>query len=268
MSFGDWIKKASPTILTILGAAGTVATTVVAVKATPDALARKDAAQWEKGSENLTLLEIAKAEAPAYIPAAAIGVGTIGCIFGANLLNQRQQASLASAYALLEQTYHKYKDEVKSLFGEAGDHMVERAVAQNKQNIEDNRPPWDEVQTFYFEPYGKFFERTMEQVFQAEYHINRSLMLKQGVTVNEFLEFLELDPVDGGDHFGWNLWDGEAFYGYQWIDFNHRYFVTDDGLTVCSIDTPFAPHREETEFSGEQSWVPLEPEHLPQIPKK
>lgn len=255
MNFGDWLKKASPTILTILGAAGTVATTVVAVKATPDALERKNVAQKEKGEEKLTLFEAVKAEAPAYIPAAAIGVGTIGCIFGANLLNQRQQAALTSAYALLDQTCRKYKDKVKSLFGEAGDRMVEKAVEQDDKNIEDDRPPWDEVQTFYFEPYGKFFERTMEQVFQAEYHINRNLMLMGHVTVNDFLDFLELDHVNGGDELGWNLYDGEAFYGYQWIDFTHRHFVTDDGLTVCSIDLPFPPHRGETAFSEEPSFL-------------
>lgn len=254
MNFCNWIKKASPTILTIIGAAGTVATAVLAVKATPDALERKEQAKAQKGVNRLTIIETIKAEAPAYIPAAVVGLSTIGCIFGANILNQRQQASLASAYALLDQTYRKYKGKVKSLFGEEGDYAVERAVEQDDKNIEDGRPPWDEVQIFYFEPYGKFFERTMEQVFQAEYHINRNLMLKGGVTVNEFLDFLDLEHVDGGDEFGWNLWDGEAFYGYQWIDFNHRYFVTDDGMTVCSIDTPFTPHHEETEFSGEHNW--------------
>ncbi|MEG2624273.1 MAG: DUF6353 family protein [Clostridia bacterium] len=256
MSFGDWLKKASPTILTVLGAAGTVATAVMTAKATPDARMRAAAAEHQKGDEKLTLVETVKAQAPAYFPAAAVGICTIGCIFGANLLNQRQQASLASAYALLDQTYRKYKDKVRLLFGEAGDHMVEKAVKQSEKDVEDDRPPWDEVQTFYFEPYGKFFERTMEQVFQAEYHINRNLMLKQGVTVNEFLDFLELEHVDRGDEVGWNLWDGEAFYGYSWIDFVHRYYNTEDGLVVCAIDTPFPPHPEETEFSGEQMYNP------------
>ena len=35
---------------------------------------------------------------------------------------------------------------------------------------------------------------------------------------------------------------GEVYWGYQWIDFTHRYFTTDDGLTVCAIDMPFLPH--------------------------
>lgn len=257
MSFGDWLKKASPIILTILGAAGTVGTAVMAVKATPDALTRRNAAQDRKGEEKLTLLEAVKAEAPAYIPAAAIGIGTIGCIFGANFLNQKQQASLASAYALLDQTYKKYKGKVKSLFGEAGDYMVEKAIKQDEEDAENDRPPWDEVQTFYFEPYGKFFERTMEQVFRAEYALNHDLASDRCVTINDFLDHLELDHVDGGNDFGWNLYDGECFYNYNWIEFEHRYFVTDDGLTVCSIDMPNPPHISETQYSDPRNNQPV-----------
>lgn len=251
MDFGEWLKKASPTILTALGAVGTVFTAVAAAKAAPDALELKRTAQKEKGDEKLTFFEIVKAEAPAYIPAAAIGAGTIGCIFGANALSRKQQAALTSAYALLDQTYRKYKDKVRSLFGEVGDHMVEKAVEQDEKNAEDDRPPWNEVQTFYLEPYGKFFERTMEQVYQAEYWINRNFVGFGRVTLNEFLDLLDLEHVKDGDELGWNVYDGEVFYGYKWIDFYHRYYVTDDGLTVCAIDLPFAPHLEETEYSGD-----------------
>lgn len=250
MSFSEWFRKVSPTILTTIGAAGTIATAVLSAMAVPDAQRRRQEAE-EQAEGELTMVDIIKAEAPAYIPAAATGLGTIACIFGANVLNKRQQACLASAYALIERTYGQYKDKVKSLFGEEGDHMVERAVREDQRNIDEGHPPWDEIQTFYFEPYGKFFERTMEQVFQAEYHINRNLVLRGNVTVNEFLDFLGLDPIEHGNEIGWNMWDGECLYGYQWIDFNHRYFETDDGMMVCSIDTPFAPHYEETEFSGE-----------------
>jgi hypothetical protein len=253
MSFGDWLKKASPTILTILGAAGTVATAVMAVKATPDALKRKDDAQSEKGEEKLTLIEVVKAEAPAYIPAAAIGAGTLGCIFGANMLSRKQQATLASAYAMLNQMYGKYKGKVKSLFGEEGDHMVEKAIEQDDKDTLEDRPPWDEIQAFYFEPHGKFFERTMEQVFRAEYEANHCLIQNGHVSVNEFLDFLDLEHVSNGDMLGWNLYDGECFRGYQWIDFSHRYFLTDDGLSVCSIEPLFEPHQPDTGMSN-QGW--------------
>ena len=55
-----------------------------------------------------------------------------------------------------------------------------------------------------------------------------------------------------GDVIGWDCYIGETQYGYRWIDFNHRHYVTDDGLTVCSIDTPFAPHSlDDPEYDGE-----------------
>lgn len=39
---------------------------------------------------------------------------------GANVLNRRQQASLASAYALFNRTYQDYQKSVKNVFGEEG----------------------------------------------------------------------------------------------------------------------------------------------------
>lgn len=249
MGLGNRLQKASPTILTLLGVGGVVATAVLTARAVPKAEQRRKDAEEESKSE-LTVVEIVKAEAPAYAPAAMVGIGTIVCIFGANMLNRRQQASLASAYALMERTFHQYKDKVKAIFGEEGNHIVECAMEEENREIEEEQPPWDEVQTFYFEPYGKFFERTMEQVFQAEYHLNRNFRLAGKVTVNDFLDFLGLEHVSTGDEFGWNDYDGEVFYGYQWIDFSHRYILTDDGLTVCCIDTPFPPHMGETLYSN------------------
>lgn len=253
-------KKAIPIILACLAAVGTGATAYMAVKAAPKAQERKLNAKVSKTYDyqhqddaqdippadevELTTMEIIKSEAPAYLPAATVGLATILCIFGSSFLNFRQQASLASAYALAERTYHQYKDKVKDIVGPEADHAVEEAIKQEEQDIEDDRPPWDEVQTFYIEcgEWSTFFDRTMEQIMQAEYHINRNLNLKGAVSFNELLEFLELPHIAHGDSVGWNHYDGEAFYGYSWIDFYHRWFTTDDGLSVCAIDMPFAPH--------------------------
>lgn len=258
-------KKAIPIILSCFAVIGTVATTVMAVRATPKARENRNRAELRKTKEAgmeikehpnsirsvdgvaLTAMEIIKAEAPAYLPAAAVGMGTVLCIFGAGALNLKQQASLTSAYALAERTYHRYKDKVKSLIGLEADRAAEEAVQQEENDILDDRPPWDEVQTFYIEcgEWSTFFDRTMEQVKEAEYHINRNLNLKGRVSFNELLEFLELPPIAHGDDVGWNQDNGETTYGYLWIDFYHRWFSTDDGLSVCAIDMPFAPHPDE-----------------------
>lgn len=274
MTIGDWLKKNASTILTCLGAGGVVATVALAIKATPKALDKIQCAQIDKGEEilhklregaleksdagyilpKLTAIETLQACWKEYLPTVAVGTGSLICIFGANVLNRRQQASLASAYAALESAYQSYRRKVCSILGPDTDAMIEKAVEQEKQDIEDDLPPWDEMQTFYLPCCGKaaFFERTMEEVVQAEYHINRNLVLRGEVTLNEFLSFLGLDAVEEGDVIGWDCYIGETQYGYRWIDFNHRHYVTDDGLTVCSIDTPFAPHSlDDPEYDGE-----------------
>ena len=274
MTIEDWLKKNTSTILTCLGAGGVVATVALAIKATPKALDKIQCAQVDKGEEilhklregaleksdtgyilpKLTAIETLQACWKEYLPTIAVGTGSLICIFGANVLSRRQQASLASAYAALESAYQGYRRKVCSILGPDTDAMIEKAVEQEKQDIEDDLPPWDEVQTFYLPCCGKaaFFERTMEEVVQAEYHINRNLVLRGEVTMNEFLSFLGLDAVEEGDVIGWDCYIGETQYGYRWIDFNHRHYVTDDGLTVCSIDTPFAPHSlDDLEYDGE-----------------
>lgn len=274
MTIEDWLKKNTSTILTCLGAGGVVATVALAIKATPKALDKIQCAQVDKGEEilhklregaleksdtgyilpKLTAIETLQACWKEYLPTIAVGTGSLICIFGANVLSRRQQASLASAYAALESAYQGYRRKVCSILGPDTDAMIEKAVEQEKQDIEDDLPPWDEVQTFYLPCCGKaaFFERTMEEVVQAEYHINRNLVLRGEVTLNEFLSFLGLEAVEEGDMIGWDCYIGETQYGYRWIDFNHRHYVTDDGLTVCSIDTPFAPHSlDDPEYDGE-----------------
>ena len=216
---------------------------VLAIRATPKAFQACEDAKLDKDGAPLTRIEAVKASVPAFIPTMAACAGGLLCIFGANVLSRKQQASLMSAYAALEGAYRGYRSKVRQIMGDGTDQMVERAVEQEKQ-IDDNHVPHDEKQTFYFEAnsHPRFFERTLDQVLEAEYHINRNMILRGYVTLNEFLDFLELDPVEGGEIVGWDQYHGETEYGYQWIDFRHRKYTTDDGLSVCSIETPFAPH--------------------------
>lgn len=116
-----YLRKASPTILSGLGAAGVIVTSVLAVRATPKALRkiRADSKTNHDGDpEAYSKLEAVKSAWVCYIPAAISGTATIFCIFGANVLSKRQQAALTSAYALLNDSYNNYKDKLKELYGE------------------------------------------------------------------------------------------------------------------------------------------------------
>ena len=101
-------KKNGSTILTVAGGIGLVTTTALAVKATPKALKKIEEAK-EEPDDRLSKWETIKVAGSVYIPTILVGAGSLACIFGAHVLSQRQQASLASAYALLDASFKDYK---------------------------------------------------------------------------------------------------------------------------------------------------------------
>lgn len=92
-------KKNASIILSCLGAVGVVATAIVTAKATIKAV---DILEDAEKDHELTKKEKIKAVAPTYIPAVVLGASTVACIFGANVLSTKYQASLMSAYALVK----------------------------------------------------------------------------------------------------------------------------------------------------------------------
>jgi hypothetical protein len=223
-----FVKKNGSTILTCVGSAGVVATSVMAVKATPKAMMLLDDARKEKG-DDLTKFEKVMVAGPAYIPAVVVGVSTIACIFGANILNQRQQAALMSAYALLDSSYKEYKSKVVDLYGEEADSRVREEIAKDKYTGDDKPTDNDNV-LFYDEFSGRYFESTTTKVLKAEYEINKKISGWGGAYLNDFYHALGLDPTEYGDHLGWSASGLYEMYWEQWLDFNHEKFMLDDGL--------------------------------------
>lgn len=245
-----FLKKNSATILTVAAAAGVITTSVLSAKATIKAsrvLAHKEK---EKG-EKLTLEETISATWTIYIPPFVAGMSTIACVFGANILNQRQQASLASAYALIENSYKEYKAKLKELYGEEAHNNIIDAVAAKKcedvyisagglesaynQEIESDTEP----RLFYDEYSGRYFESTIEKVLLAEYHLNRNYILRGFARLNDFYEFLGLEQTDYDEAVGWDICN-EIY----WIDFNHRKTLIgddNDSFECYVIEMPYYP---------------------------
>lgn len=242
-------KRNASTILTCVGGVGVIATSVMAVKATPKALRLIDEAEKEKG-EALRPIEKVQVAGKPYVPAIITGVSTLACIFGANALNQRQQAALISAYALVDSSYKEYRNTVKKLYGEETHQKIIETIAVEKSDdvyihasnfcnncdlsIEDH---CSEPKVFYDEHANRYFEATIEQVITAEYHLNRNYVLRGYSYLNELYEFLGLDETDYGSVLGWAPNDD----GMYWIDFNHRKVVLDDGSEYYTIEMPFEP---------------------------
>lgn len=235
----QFIRKNASTILTCIGGAGVVATSVMAVKATPKAMKLIEAKKEEKG-EKLSVLETIETAGMTYVPTVITGAATIACIFGANVLNQRKQAALMSAYALLDNSYKEYKKKVDELYGEGSDQEIRDELAKDKYEEEDIEVD-DGKRLFYDEFSERYFEATTEQVLQAEYNINRDLSEGGGVFLNEFYEHLGLDTVDYGDYLGWSACELVETSWYCWIEFDHRKVVMDDGLECTIISMRFEP---------------------------
>ncbi len=229
-----FLKRNSSTILTCVGAAGVVTTTVLAVKATPKALTLLEEAKEEKGKE-LTKLEVVKVAGPAYIPAVVTGVSTIACIFSANMLNQRKQTAITGAYALLDQTYKEYRDKVKELYADEVDTHIQTEIAKDKYKETDIEVD-DGTELFYDVFSKRYFNAKMEDVVKAEYEINKKISNWGGAFVNEFYELLDIPPIDGGDELGWSAGQLMEYIWAQWLDFDHDKVVMDDGLE-CYIIT-------------------------------
>lgn len=256
---GLYLRRHSSTILTVLGAAGVVGTTVLAIKATPKAveLIKEDSRKNHDGDPYAyTKLEAVGSCWKCYVPTAIMGSVTITCIFGANVLNKHQQASLASAYALVNSSYKEYQNKLKELYGEEADQKIREAIVIEKAkdihisseclcckcdlSVEDSG---SEPKLFYDEWSQRYFEATIEQVITAEYHLNRNFILRGCAMLNDFYEFLGLEETAVGSTIGWAI--GDDFY---WIDFDHNKVTLDDGLECYIIETPFGPDSELLEY--------------------
>lgn len=151
------------TLLTCIGIVGVVVTAVMASK---DSIKAHDLlidAEIEKGSE-LTTKEKVVVAAPAYIPTIVTVSATVACVLGANILNKRNQATLMSAYALLDASYKEYRRKVEDIYGEGSDDTVMSEIA--KENYEEST--FDELpegETLFWDSQsGQYFTSTIDEV--------------------------------------------------------------------------------------------------------
>lgn len=234
-----FFKRNSATILTCVGAVGVVGTAATAVKSTPKAIRMLEESKKEKG-DDLTKLEVVKVAGPVYIPTILIGASTIACVFGANVLNKHQQAALASAYALLDNSYKEYKTKVKEMYGTEADEIVRKEIAKDHYEEEDIELE-DGKELFYDEFSQRYFESTMETVLKAEYNLNRQMAVNSGAYLNEWYEFLDIPLITAGQELGWSTGILESHYWANWIEFDHTKVYMDDGLECTIISFRYEP---------------------------
>ena len=124
--------KHSPEILTGIGIAGMITTTILSVKATPKALELIEEEKERIGSEPLKPIETVKAAWKPYIPAIAAGGASVLCLIGATSVNTRRISALAAAYKLSETALDEYKSAALETLGEKNEKDIRDKVAKNQ----------------------------------------------------------------------------------------------------------------------------------------
>lgn len=228
------------TILSIVAVAGTIATTIFAIKATPKAqkiMKEKDIDLKKLKKEDY--IPAAKEILPVYIPCILAGAGTIACIISANRISMKQQLALVGAYAALSKSSMKYKNKVKELFGMDADERVREEIA--KDNMADkfksaSKAGFTEPEKllFYDQYSDQYFEKTLVEVLDAEYQLNKKFITNGEVSLHEFYELLGIESKSFAKNIGWSTDAGLTYYGYQWIDIEHQ-LVSIDGDLGCYI---------------------------------
>lgn len=244
--FTTTLRRSSPTILTCLGVVGVIGTAVMAVRETPKALRLIKAKKDELEKDKLTPVELVQTTWQCYIPSALIGVGTITCIMGIQVMDKRNQAALTSAYAMLNESYKQYRQAAKRVYGEDADNRIHAEMAKDAQvasydwgyqvyNMDMD--PESEHLLFYDLASKKYFNTTMAAVLNAQYHVNRNLSVRGDCSLNEYLSFLGLDGVDHGDDIGWDISYMVEECDAYWLDFDNQKTTLEDGLECIVIDT-------------------------------
>ncbi len=208
---GVKLSEHSPEILTGIGITGLLSTTVLAVKATPKALQLIDEKKEEMNTDELTNTEVVKTCWKCYIPAAVTASVSVACLIGANSVNSKRNAVLATAYKLSESAFSEYKEKVIETIGEKKEEVRDKIA---KGRIEQNPVKNNEViitgkgdVLCYDIVSGRYFKSDVDKIRKAENTLNKKLMNDMYCSLNEFYDLIGLPFTQMGFELGWNVND-------------------------------------------------------------
>jgi hypothetical protein len=242
-------NRHSPEILTGIGIAGMLTTVILAVRVTPKAVRRIEQAETEKslqlglGSESidgvLTPVETIRVTWKYYIPAVITGGMSIACLIGANAVNTRRNAALATAFAFSESTLREYRAKVIDTIGEKKEQTVRDAIAKDQVD----RNPVSNREIYITEKggslcldtvSGRYFKSDIETIRKAINNVNFQMLREMSVTLNDFYYELGLANTKQGYDLGWHVDDGR-------IEVSFSSQIADDGTPCLVLDYRVAP---------------------------
>ena len=302
-----FVKNHASLILTVLSGFGLVGTAVAAAKVAPKAEKElQDELHWKihhrvdemmdeaeangHGSEpedwtddehaelydiaerdtRLTVMEKIKVAGPIYAPVILLGLATLGCMAGAQILNTKQQAALVGAYAMLSQDFAAYRKEIRDEYGAEADKKAYLASQRKIENLEGEIRRLENIKgvcSFGIATIpGLIFRSDMANIERAFLHFNRNLCLRGWADLEELYSFLGLPEEEwhfvkrkADEGYGWNQYINEVEFGVNWLDYRLEEVKTADGKTAYLIYFDVPPYRlddipEDSSIDSEGAW--------------
>lgn len=252
------LSRHSPEILTGIGIAGMITSTVLAVRATPKAITlieeRKEELNKSLFDENINkdyslkdhkemdklgAKETIKTVWKCYVPTAVTMTVSIVCLIGASSVHLKRNAVLATAYQLSEAAATEYRNKVVETIGAKKEEAIRDKV--NKDSIDKNPVTKNEViitekgnTLCYDHMSGRYFKSDIDKINKAVNEINRQINQNYYVSLNDLYEELGLDDTSLGDLLGWNSDSGL-------LELHSSALLTDDGVPCLVLDFNNAP---------------------------
>lgn len=224
----NFVARNSTTIMTIMATSGVITTAILAVDAT-----RKSCKAIEKEKifraknleldgapiESLDDICLEKREVLEmcwryYIPPAIVMLTSIGCVIGAQSVNERRKAVLAGLYSASEATLKEYKEKIVETIGDKKAEQIQAAVNQDKikKNPQTEKNTVGPLNTnvlpqgikCYDPMVGRYFTSTVDKIREAESNVNLDIISDGWVPLNILYLHLGLDEVELGNDVGWS----------------------------------------------------------------
>ena len=237
------LSKHAPTILTAAGTAGFIGTTILASKATlkveetiaeetellvkvheaheAGKLDDKDATRDKVILYTRMTTKLAKLYAPAMI----LGAASIVSLATGHGIMLKRNASLAAAYAAVDQAFKTYKKKVESKFGK--DAVIDALVSTAEEDLTKNELTMEAIAAVDgVSPYGVIFDETnnnwsadedlsMLHLKCQQQYANDILQTRGHIFLNEVYKMLGFPHTPAGAVTGWVKGNGDDF-----VDFN------------------------------------------------
>ena len=203
------VNRKSPLILTGLGIGLGITSTVMAVKATPEANDIYTKIKQSDLPENEKRKEVIKNVVPLYLPSALTGGLAIASVVGGYKIQADRLTEMTAAYILAAKGLQDYKQTIIDKYGEIANEEIEKEVAKNnleKAKEAKNAPDKDDDPCYKLmnntpllfkdTMTGQRYKTTITNIYNACLDISERLTEEEYVTVAEFYEDIYASGVN------------------------------------------------------------------------